>query len=477
VPTPEEIEARVRRIRAAGSYDVAEGTTSEAASKTYLPVKCSLCRTVMYATPEEVGSELTCPDCETSTVVPPLETMPAEKPLSEEELAKRGDEYSLLDGVGQPSRDMEEAWQPYIGLKCSVCGTRLLATRSQIGEEIACPDCNKSTVVRAPRPEPPRSAPEIDRTQQYESAPPPKEPDYSPVLLDVVKRAEQRLKEEDKWNKETPSEPLRFRSPPGWLFTRGVLTFPFYPGVWTRWIVLSVCLVGFSLLFSLGQYLMSDKFSVTTYFLGLAIQALSLILAGVCIPMIFPILLAVVQETGEGNDRIQTWPELEWIDAILESLYILNSLAISGLPGVLLASYLQAPPLPAVLIAHGSALLLFPFALMSALDTGSPWTPFSLPVLKGIPTTCGAWIRFYFASTALLAILFVVAYFAPIYGGYLGIVLVAGLLVPTLMLYFRLLGRLAWFCSHTSVDEHTPRPESETEPDEPPYERFVREED
>ncbi len=38
---------------------------------TYIPLICPLCHTRMYATIEQVGQKLTCPDCGRASVVPP----------------------------------------------------------------------------------------------------------------------------------------------------------------------------------------------------------------------------------------------------------------------------------------------------------------------------------------------------------------------------------------------------------------------
>jgi DNA-directed RNA polymerase subunit RPC12/RpoP len=34
-----------------------------------IPVYCKLCRTLMYASEDQIGSELTCPDCGVKTIV------------------------------------------------------------------------------------------------------------------------------------------------------------------------------------------------------------------------------------------------------------------------------------------------------------------------------------------------------------------------------------------------------------------------
>lgn len=44
-----------------------------AAQPKYIAVECRLCRTLMHATPDQIGKQLKCPDCGTLSVVPPPE--------------------------------------------------------------------------------------------------------------------------------------------------------------------------------------------------------------------------------------------------------------------------------------------------------------------------------------------------------------------------------------------------------------------
>jgi len=79
VPPPKTNE----KIEAAQAANQIYGlrTTDEAKEyKDTIPVYCKLCRTLMYAAPERIGSFQTCPDCGTKTQVRPV--LGKTKPLS-----------------------------------------------------------------------------------------------------------------------------------------------------------------------------------------------------------------------------------------------------------------------------------------------------------------------------------------------------------------------------------------------------------
>lgn len=78
-------------------YDVWEGESQPlpsellAAQPVYLPVTCGLCQTLMHATEDQIGQNLTCPDCTSQTIVKrPAPAKPVQKVLVPD-----GDEYQL----------------------------------------------------------------------------------------------------------------------------------------------------------------------------------------------------------------------------------------------------------------------------------------------------------------------------------------------------------------------------------------------
>jgi hypothetical protein len=102
---------------------------------------------------------------------------------------------------------------------------------------------------------------------------------------------------------------------------------------------------------------------------------------------------------------------------------------------------------------------LFPLVLMSMLEANSPFVPYSQPVLRSLNVAHWAWKTFYF-MTALVSLgtYFVVA--AAVSMGTFATIVAAAMVVASAMIYFRLLGRLAWVCAelmpHEEAEEASP---------------------
>jgi hypothetical protein len=98
-----------------------------------------------------------------------------------------------------------------------------------------------------------------------------------------------------------------------------------------------------------------------------------------------------------------------------------------------------------------SFMLLFPFFLLSAMETDSFIMPISAPILRSLGYCAGSWLAFYLVSSVLL-----VAVFAAILRGSMEQPMLAWFLSgPVLaamgLIYARLLGRLAWKASGATM--------------------------
>jgi hypothetical protein len=88
--------------------------------------------------------------------------------------------------------------------------------------------------------------------------------------------------------------------------------------------------------------------------------------------------------------------------------------------------------------------VLFPISLLSALEANSIWAPLTLPIVTSLFRWCWCWLMFY-TLTALIAAGLVAA---VVYAGESGtdwlLLLLGPLVAAAILIYFRLLGRLAW---------------------------------
>lgn len=127
---------------AVGEYGVSSpGGSAKRQEEITVPFHCRLCNTLLRGTLAQVGTELTCPDCGTKTVVPPPKKVAAKAVVG----AAAGADLEEY-GVQRPNI-ASEADVPVV---CSLCHSRLMARADQVGCKVRCPDCGTETIVSAP---------------------------------------------------------------------------------------------------------------------------------------------------------------------------------------------------------------------------------------------------------------------------------------------------------------------------------------
>jgi hypothetical protein len=174
------------------------------------------------------------------------------------------------------------------------------------------------------------------------------------------------------------------------------------------------------------------------------------LLVGILLVMLSTICQVILIETTSGVDRMQEWPFVSGTESIFVGLRMFPILIVTLAPGGFAAwiagvdLFINRLPFLGI-----SAWLCFPIIMLSVLASDSVVEPFSLGVLSTLYRLPLRWIKFYalsiifalvewgiikelFRANAPLDVLF------PLLG--LSIIL-------TSVLYFRLLGRLAWICS------------------------------
>ena len=417
-------------LRETGEYilceevDDSDGAT-RAAEQQYVAVYCKLCNTLMQTPTTEVGREIVCLDCGTANIVAP----PVERSVRK---AADVGEYALREEVEQSAID--ERYAPAV---CPTCGTRLHARLEEVGRSIICPDCDTRFAVPEPPPKRRRPDPRDEAGENYkvvERAV--KLPPFKP-LFDINRRRPGYS------GPETPSPP------PRWPFVSGVFTLPWRREVRLRWFYLSVWLAGLGLLtntlLSLGGGLMAAVLMVFMY--GTVV-----LLGAIFVVVLSANCLSILLDTAAGNDRIENWPSDVFLDWMGDCLYVVAGLAVSIMPGGLAASLISGGYAWGV-VGLASALLLFPIVLLSMLEADSPLTPLSSRVMRSMPTVWQRWLCFYALTIPLTFVVAGLLVWLVVRGDGWLIPAAAVLLIASVMIYFRLLGRLAC-CSDASAANH-----------------------
>jgi DNA-directed RNA polymerase subunit RPC12/RpoP len=420
---------------------------------TYIPVVCPLCHTRMYGTIEQVGQTLKCPDCGRTSVVPP--PRPAAKAIA---VPATVDVYPLASEVEPTAGVVRASEQSYVAVICQRCQTRLTATLDQVGDTLLCPDCGMANVVPAPPARPHSLTNAAGTVYGLAKA----SPEETPPL--AVEEAPRPIRD---WRLQPQSErPVLPRGP----FITGTFSFPFFSGTLLRVLVLTAwSLLADGLLMKAIQ--LGGVNTPYTWLFSALLGTATLIVTVMWFAFASACALLVVRETASGCNKISEWPGISFFDWFLDPLYLFYSLCVSFMPGAGVAWCLAqlgwtVPGVPLV-----SLFFLFPVVLLSTLEKDSPLAVFSWPVVRSVWTAWQGWAGFFVATVAL----FVAAgnvLLAVRPGGDFWVVMVASpVFIIVWFIYFRLLGRLAWYCA-----EHG-EAEADADAGESPDEESLDEED
>lgn len=221
----------------------------------------------------------------------------------------------------------------------------------------------------------------------------------------------------------------------------GVFTFPWYLSNMGCWLGISA---GLTFTFLVLVFALDQGTSIGM----VAMRPLGqcAIIAGI-LTMGFAVahLRSIFEDTGYGQDIVQNWPPFDWRNWVFAFLYAVIVLGEAAAVGYLLGF---PPLLGTPLVAMAIAFVLFPLFMLSTLENDSPINPFSPPVLKSLGSLWWAWLIVYLESGAML-VGWVIVTLIPfaVRAPYLMPFISGPLLAAGLMVYARLLGRLAWLAS------------------------------
>jgi hypothetical protein len=178
--------------------------------------------------------------------------------------------------------------------------------------------------------------------------------------------------------------------------------------------------------------------------------------------------LLVVEETAAGNDEV-IWSREPITDWFGKFFYLAWLAGVWLVPTWLVLRFLREPPWPDapglafVVASVGAIWLLFPVSLLSSLAAGSPWAVLYPGLLWRLLRHFFAMVGLYVSSAALLAASAALAYFVLTRGrAMLLLPVVALIAAAVLLIYARLLGRVALLVNRRSAEE------AEVEESEPP---------
>jgi len=182
-------------------------------------------------------------------------------------------------------------------------------------------------------------------------------------------------------------------------YARRMFGFLLASGVWGRGLGIAM---GLSFIFFFVQVGVNGIIHKTG--MVLLIPILIPIVASILVPVLSfwsHTVIAILQETANGNARVEDWGDDVFLDLLLDALVVGLALIVASMPGGLIAYALTSAGVPLLALPIAIAVsvwLFFPVALLSQLEDGKFWSLLSAPVVRSFATHPTVWMRFHVES-------------------------------------------------------------------------------
>jgi DNA-directed RNA polymerase subunit RPC12/RpoP len=456
-PSPPPVVAPPVAAAVAEGYDTRPATSAgpvepRTAEEGLIRVQCLLCGTMMYATEDQIGQKISCPDCQVPTVV----QRPVERPPKQFRSASEIGDYAVVGESGPRGAGPPTVGQGGVTVSCPLCRTQLHAALDQVGAKIVCPACGTPVIVPPPPPE--ALGQGMDAVGEYGLAGWGAEDIWTkePASPSPVAGEPDMVDDTDRPLELDEERPVL----PRWPFLTGTFTFPFVVGplaftfVLATWVMLPIWL-------GLSAVELAKIASHATWVGSALLGGVAVVLGAMWFALASACALAVIRDTANGCNKIQNWPDMTFVDWLFEPLFLFNSVCLSVLPGVGV-SWLLTRSVDVTAEVIVSAFFFFPPVLLSMLDHNSPLLAFSPAVCRTFWRAWWGWVRFYFVSAALTAAVVAMVIKAFTFGTLWGVIAAGIGLSVGWLAYFRMLGRLAWYCTERSVVAEPEEPDAAT---------------
>ena len=225
---------------------------------------------------------------------------------------------------------------------------------------------------------------------------------------------------------------------PRWPLVTGVFFFPWYLTTLATWIYLTIA---FSVAGFVVGFIIYVMIVVMVPTFGVALAVPTAMLLAAVLSYASASYLCVIQETSGGAETVEEWPSAGW----REWFWTLPSTL-----GVAIATFLLASAIDKLLFTNSWFLictvwfLLYPVMQLSVLEADSLTVPFSKPIWMSLWKQKWSWIIFFAETCLMIAAILVLTMLAASINPFLAAIILGPLLATFLLIYARLLGRLAW---------------------------------
>ena len=328
-------------------------------------------------------------------------------------------------------------------VKCKVCDSVMFVHPKSAGTVIECSDCH--TKIRVPPPPKTAGPPKKQQTPVRGSgASPGSRPTGSSAIGDgmslrggnlaprpadpYAKSASDLLDEASKADLE--DEEPNYDVPDVFEWAKGVVGIFTDLGVIAHWVIIStLASIAAGVIAMVGHP-------------GLAV--LMFPGAGLFGLLTLACAFSILESTANSNDRIENWPSADMSLMMDNAVVTGAAVVISALPLCVLCSLTVGMSMFTVAVTMLSIYALFPFVLLSMLDSGSVFQPFSPEVARSVNKCHESWGGLYFSAAVIFAGLFVLFLIGGSMGPFAGTAVVVFATVAVVFIYFAMIGRLAY---------------------------------
>lgn len=440
-------------------------------------INCYLCGSLLYARVDQIGTKIQCPDCHAQNEVHTPKKVSldsSDKPSlvgTEEFRLSDPGERPKFSPVEQPSRNEEDEENEFKLKPMPVTPTETGARPARPGADDGLVDVFGShggAPVHVPGPPKPTATnPPVSTTAAQPVKYP--VPGANPTTASSPPPRKYRQREEsygdELWSDGGRDAHLpRYKRSP---FLVGVVEFLLYPGTISRWLMLTgLAIVPITLIeLSAGSATKWDLFTAGSVFWG----ALAAICGFVWSVVFGAHVIAIVDDTANGLDAVENWPlvgEFPRSNPLFLPAAVILVAFVSLLVSLVTvgSSWLALGPV-AMLVA---GMLLLPLAWLPMLLEKSFTAPFQSRLFwQSFRDSGDGWFVFGF-ETLMLGLVGSIGVSLWGLGSIIVSPLSAALLVSSLLIYVRLLGRLLWYINPEMIPPPPP-----TKPGPPPLPETV----
>jgi hypothetical protein len=187
--------------------------------------------------------------------------------------------------------------------------------------------------------------------------------------------------------------------------------------------------------------------SFGAWFGGMMLMIVGGMLSVACFLYAAALAMSILLDTSNGLKRVDSWPRGYFFDWLLEAGYMAGAIFWSVLPAIVLGYVPAELGVPPVMIFVTSAAIIFPVAILAELDIGIFCFPGSPGVWRSPFRARRAWLDFYLITLPTIALAVGALAYAFVEDMAWLLCLSSLFAAAAWLLYFRLLGRLAWYAS------------------------------